>query len=109
MGFNQTYECSVAAKVGATIWRGTAIDCPEIDDEIILHHRPQEFTETIACDIRPISAHGVRIGEGGYISRLNIMISDFSIDNESVQCIYSNGTSTVVGRAYIEITEGMYT
>ena len=31
---------------------------------------------------------------------------DLNMTNESVQCIYSNGTSTVVGLTYIEFTKG---
>ena len=107
LGYNQTYECTIATEGGATIWRGTAIDCPEIDDEIILYNHPQEFSERRSCYSRPITAYGVRIEVSSYISRLNITVSDLSMDNRSVQCIYSNGTSTVVGLAYIDITEGI--
>ena len=64
--------------------------------------------KTRGCDIQAITAHGVRIEEGYYISRLNIMISEFNMDNESVQCIYSNGMSTVVDLTSIEITKGIH-
>ena len=108
LGFNQTYECTIAAEGGSTIWKGTAIDCPEIDDEIFLGHSPREFTQTRGCNSRPIIAYGVRIEDNCYISRLNIMNLDLNMSNESVQCIYSNGTSTIVGSSYIDITTGMY-
>ena len=109
LGFSQTYECTIAAEGGSTIWKGTAIDCPEIGNEIFLGHSSQEFTQIRGCFSRPITAYGVRIEENCYTSRLNITTLDLNMNNESVQCIYSNGTSTVVGTAYIEISTGTHT
>lgn len=108
LGFNQTYECTIAAEGGATFWRGSAIDCPDIDNEIFLSHNPQVFTKTRSCNDRPITAHGVRIEDNCYISRLNIMGLDLNMTNRSVQCFYSNGTSTLVGLSYIQLTKGIF-
>ena len=33
-GHNLTYECTVVGG-GATVWKGTAFDCPLADDEIV--------------------------------------------------------------------------
>jgi hypothetical protein len=108
LGFNQTYECTIVAEGGSTIWKGSAIDCPEIGNEIFLSHSSQEFTQTRGCRSRPITAYGVGIEDNRYVSRLKIMNLDFNMSNESVQCIYSNGTSTIVGTAYIEISTGIH-
>ena len=96
----------MAAESGATIWRGTAVDCPDIGHEIILWHRPSVFMEKRGCASRDITAYGVRIEENCYTSQLSITVLDLSMNNESVQCFYSNGTSTIVGHSYIEATKG---
>ena len=99
--------CTIVAEGGATIWKGSVIDCPEIDNEIFLSHSLREFTKiNMSCNDRPITAYGIGIEDNRYISRLDIGNLNRSMINESVQCTYSNGTSTVVGTDYIEITTG---
>ena len=94
------------AESGATVWRGTAIDCSEIGYEIFLRHSSSVFMQERGCDSGDITAYGVRIEENCYISQLRIMISDLSMNNNSVQCLFTNGTSIPVGLSYIEITKG---
>ena len=105
LGFTQTYECTIVAEGGATIWKGSAINCTEIDGEIILSH---SSAQTRGCFDSSITAYGDRIEDNHYVSRLNIMNLSSNMINKSVQCIYSNGisTDTVVGTDYIEITTG---
>ena len=57
------------------------------------------------CESRYITAYGVRIEGNCYTSRLSIMISDSSMNNDSVQCFFTNGTSIAVGLSYTEITK----
>ena len=107
LGFSLTYECTIVTEGGATIWKGSAIDCPKIDNEIFLSHSLREFTKfNMSCRDRPITAYGIGIEDNRYISRLDIGNLNRSMINESVQCTYSNGTSTVVGTDYIDITTG---
>lgn len=94
------------ADSGATVWRGSAIDCSEIGYEIVLQHSDHVFMQKRGCDSGDITAYGVRIEENCYISQLSIIISDLSMNNESVQCLFTNGTSIPVGLSYIEITKG---
>ena len=106
LGFNLVYECTVVAESGATVWRGTAIDCSEIGYEIFLRHSSGVFMQERGCENRDITAYGVEIEGNCYTSRLSVMISDPSMNNDSVQCFFTNGTSIAVGLSYIEITKG---
>ena len=107
-GDTLSYECRIASEpgIGSTLWRGSALasQCPEIGGEIILRHRT--FTQTRTCG--NITGRGIGIEEDGYYtSQLNITV-DSSMDNDSVECIYNNGTTTtMIGSTYIEIMIGM--
>ena len=101
-----SYECRVASEpgVGSTLWRGSALasQCPETGGEIILRHRT--FTQTRTCG--NITGRGIGIEENVcYTSQLNIIV-DSSLDNESVECIYDNGTTTIIGISFIETIKG---
>jgi hypothetical protein len=101
-----SYECSVASEpeVGSTHWRGSALSsqCPETGGEIVLRHRT--FTQTRTCG--NITGRGIGMEENGcYTSQLNVTV-DSSLDNKTVECIYNNGTTTVIGTSSIEITNG---
>ena len=106
LGFNLKYECTVVAESGATVWRGTAIECSEIGYEIFLRHSSSVFMQERGCDSGDITAYGVRIEGNCYTSQLSIMISDVSMNNDSVQCLFTNDTSVPVGLSHIEITKG---
>jgi hypothetical protein len=101
-----SYECSVASEpeVGSTHWRGSALSsqCPETGGEIVLRHRT--FTQTRTCG--NITGRGIGMEENGcYTSQLNVTV-DSSLDNKIVECIYNNGTTTVIGTSSIEIIKG---
>lgn len=42
---------------------------------------------------------------GFYTSQLNVTV-DYSLDNKTVECVYDNGTTTVIGTSSIEIIKG---
>jgi hypothetical protein len=42
---------------------------------------------------------------GCYTSQLNVTV-DSSLDNKTVECIYNNGTTIVIGTSSIEIIKG---
>ena len=89
--------------VGSTLWKGSALasQCPETGSEIVLRHRT--FIQTRTCG--NITGRGIEEGNDCYISQLSITV-DSSLDIKSVECIYDNGSTTVIGSSYIEITKG---
>ena len=103
-----SYKCSVAGvepRVGTTAWRGSALAvlCSQGGGEIVLHHR--SFNETRNCG--NIVVRGIQEDNSCYTSQLNVTV-DPSLDNKTVECFYSNGTTTtVIGTSSIEITKGM--
>ena len=112
-GYEQplSYECSIAGEpgVGSTIWRGSAIQCPESGNEIVLRHR--SFTGGVrSCDGGSVAAQGIRVEDNScYTSQLQLNVTvDSSLDNKTIECIYNNGTTTaVIGTSTIEIITGM--
>jgi hypothetical protein len=99
-----SYECCVASEpgIGSTIWKGSALagQCPETGGEIIIRHRT--FTQTRSCG--NITGRGIGMEENGcYTSQLNVTV-DSSLDNKTVECIYNNGTTIVIGTSSIEIS-----
>ena len=76
--------------------------------EIFLRHSSSVFMQRRGCDSGDIFAYGVRIEENCYTSQLSILISDPSMNNNSVKCLFTNGTSIAVGLSYIEITKGKH-
>ena len=109
-GDRVSYKCSVAGLepgIGSTIWRGSAIDdlCSQGGGEIVLRHR--SFNESRSCGNITGQGIKVQVGEGGcYTSRLNVTV-DPRLDNETIECIYHNGTTeTLIGTSSVEVTEG---
>ena len=109
-GDRVSYKCSVACLepgIGSTVWRGSALDvlCSQGGGEIVLRHR--SFNETRICG--DITGQGIQVhmGESGrYTSQLNITV-DPRLDNETIECIYHNGTATtLIGTSSVEVTQG---
>ena len=106
-GDRLSYKCSVVGvepRVGTTAWRGSALAvlCSQGGGEIVLHHR--SFNEGRNCG--NIVVRGIQEDSGCYTSQLNVTV-DPSLDNKTVECIYSNGTTTtVIETSSIEITKG---
>ena len=94
---------------GATVWRGTAIQCPDLNSRLILRHTNiRTFRDIRGCKNGDIIAQGTRfeVANNSYTSQLNITV-DSSMDNSSVECTYNNGTITTIGESLIAITKGM--
>ena len=107
-----SYECAVAKSgyFGTTVWRGSAIDCP--GGEINLLHRLYNDTETHIsihaygeCSNGSIVAQGVRIENGTYISQLNVSVSTDMI-GRSIQCFEDTTYSTLLVGSAIISTSG---
>ena len=92
---------------GATVWTGTAFDCPEIEDELTFLHTRNRFTNTSrGCNDGAITGRGIRIEENRYTSQVNIMVDSY-MDGKSVECVSDHGIhKTLVDNSSIMITSG---
>ena len=81
---------------GATVWRGTALNCPS--DEIVLLHR--RFTESDgairSCNNGATVAQSLSVQDNLYTSQLNVTIVP-NVAGKSIICLYDgmgDGTSS---------------
>ena len=80
-------ECTTVGRPGFTIWRGTAFNCTNKNNEIILSHT---FNTTAGvCNSGSIEGHGVRVSDNQYISRLIITLRS-DLTGKTIQCINEN-------------------
>ena len=107
-GFILTYECTIMddRASGATVWTGTAFDCPDTENKLIFLH--SRFTITYrGCNGGAISGSGIRTQENRYTSQVNITV-DSDMDGGSVECFHENDMGkTLVNNFSIMITSGM--
>ena len=92
---------------GATVWTGTAFDCPGTEDELNFLHI-NTFTDIYrGCNNGAIRGRGIRIEEDRYTSQVNITVAPY-MDGRSVECFYEYAIGkNLVGNSTIMITSGM--
>ena len=111
-GIDLTCECTIKDEntIGAaTVWTGTAFDCPETENEITLPHIPSRFTSTtsLGCNDGAIRGRGIRIEENRYISQVNINVDSY-MDGKTVECYHESGIQlkTLISNFSIVFTSG---
>ena len=102
-------ECTVVGG-GNTIWRGTSLDCPDQDNEILLPHAQFGSGEaTRVCNNRMIIGRSLnRTFDGSnsiYISQLTIQLplrngTNDTLEGKTVKCIHDNGTTITTINAH---------
>ena len=92
---------------GATVWTGTAFNCPETEDELTILHI-NTFTDTYrGCNDGAIGGRGIRIEDDRYTSQVNITVDSY-MDGRSVECFYERDMSkNLVGNSSIMIPSGI--
>ena len=93
------------------MWLGSAFDCAESQNEIILqHHNFDRGTSAISqCNAGAIYAHDFHVQDSYYTSHLTIMFS-ISLDGQNVRCVYASGTESTgipVGISILTRTRGI--
>lgn len=86
-------ECAVSG-LGATVWNGSAFNCQETNNEIVLLHNRYNSTDgTIhTCNGGAILAQSTSFKNNRYTSRLQINVSE-EILEKTIGCIYDNGST----------------
>ena len=90
-----TFECTVVGGSG-TVWRGTAFNCDDSNDEIILLHS-QFVNGTIGtCNNGTIVGQDIRVeNDTYYTSQLSILVTSDLI-GKSIECIHDEYANTTL-------------
>ena len=94
-GDTLTYECTVMGGV-ATIWAGSASDCPLSGNEIVLLHNRFVHSEiSVSCNNGSIVARGLYVDHenNNYTSQLNVTVTPGTV-GKTIICKSDNGTHT---------------
>ena len=105
-GYYSQYECTVTGGI-ATVWKGTAFNCPSNDNEIVLlHAHSTESAET--CNNGAIIGRVISTDNGTYTSQLMVRISP-EMSSSTITCAYDNGDmdTPVIYSTLLNITQGI--
>lgn len=101
------YECTVQGGL-STVWRGSAFDCNDNNNIIILHH-VWFGTETAVgeCNNNNIVGRGLRTENSSFTSRLYVTICP-QFNNKTIECtIHEGSTLTSIGSYTLNVTTGI--
>ena len=96
---------------GSTRWGGTAFDCIDTSDEIILRH--SRYTTELGtfggCNDGAIVGRSLGAIDNCYTSQLNFTIQNIS-STVTVQCTHNSGSGPIpIGESAVAVVSGMYT
>lgn len=105
------YDCTVnGSETIATVWKGSALDCPENGNVITLLHSQYSDKTFGVCNNRTIVAQGVppsANSNGTFTSRLSVIVSS-SLDGKSIVCGEDNGVETkILQNDTLRLTTGL--
>ena len=92
----------------ATVWTGTAFDCTQSNNEVIIFH--SNFARPQACNNGAIIGQGIRVENDTFISQLMIRTSD-ETNGSSIVCAHDTGNingTPEIGSTLLHITTGIY-
>lgn len=107
-GYNITYMCRVCgSQTTATVWEGTAFDCPGVSNEISLRHS-QFIGRSGECNNGALEGYSVVIEEQNcYVSKLNARVSA-ALNGTTVECAFDGDSGQeTVDIQRVEISTGM--
>ena len=99
-GHELRLECTVLGG-GATVWRGSAIDCAGFGEEIILPHYRFEWGISKGCNNGRIIGRSINTTSDSdsikYISQLIIQLDENgTLEGRTVECAHDKGTHEIV-------------
>lgn len=91
----------------ATLWRGTAFDCPLVGSEITLRHSQFASNQAFrACNNGDIIGSSIGVENGCYTSQLNVTIRA-SLNNRTVQCAFTSSAGTsIISESLLSVISG---
>ena len=83
--------------------------CSGLNSHISLRHSKFNASEKPygECNNGAIAARAIGVVDNHYTSQLNVTLSP-EMNNRTMECIYDNGTETIVGSAVLAFTTGTY-
>ena len=97
----QIYECKIIGN-GITVWKGSAFDCPQSNNEIT-------FLSSFECNNGAITAHIITAENSTYISQLTVSVKAEIVD-KSISCFHDVGNTTeMIGSSLILTTSNTVT
>ena len=108
---NVTYKCTVKSTLpnGATLWNGTAFNCPDEGYNILLFHSiSKESSGYKSPERRCNTSNGAFVGwidrveNDSYISLLTVSLSS-EIIGRNIKCFhdYQNGSVKIIGQSLL--------
>lgn len=77
----------------ATLWTGSAFDCPHAYNRIVLLHSRFMYKETGYCNNRAIVARSISVEGNSYTSQLSIIVTP-EIAGKTIECFSDHGLRT---------------
>ena len=104
-GYSQVYECTVDRE-SATVWTGTAFNCPRTNNEIFFQHGIPNAVNA-SCNNGAISGRVVRADNDSYTSQLSILVTS-EVLGGNVSCL-SDGMrgTTLIGSTSLILKTGI--
>ena len=96
-GDTVVYQCNVTdITMGglSTIWQGTAFNCSNIGNTILLAHSLYGMNITTSCSNNAVVGEGIGNNSNDYTSQLSVMANS-DLNGKTVECVRT--PSTVIG------------
>ena len=96
-GDTVVYQCTITDITGgglSTIWRGTAFNCSDTGNEILLAHRRFGTSFTESCSNNALVGEGIASNGNEYTSQLSVMANS-DLNGTTIECVLT--PSTVIG------------
>ena len=94
---------------GVTKWRGTALHCPHLGNEIGLSHKRFHDHDGTSKWCREITGWSIKVEGDNYISQLIVPIN-FEPNGMTIKCVHENlltNAVSVIGHIRLNLTTGM--
>lgn len=92
-----TYECTVTGG-HATVWTGSAFDCPSAGNDITLLH--SHFMHKGSCNNGTIMARSLSVKGNNYTSQFNVTVAS-DMAGKTIECLKSNGTHDILLLSFV--------
>ena len=104
-GYGQVYECRVTGR-GATVWRGSAFNCPSTNNEILFLHGSSGFETT--CNDGAIIGRVISAENNIYISQLTVSVNAEMI-GMNISCFHDipGAAENLVGSSRLTLPRGI--
>lgn len=99
-----TFECTTVG-FDQTLWKGTAFNCDNRGDQIILLNSAFSSGGTGSrgtCGDNLV-AQGIKVDDKCHTSQLNITITSSGLNQTSIECMYSSNEVNTIGKTVLTL------